>query len=124
MVSVTVLLWLRAPLVPVIVSVKVPVAALSPVRVRVVLPDPATVDGLKLAVMPGGTPLAVKLTLPVKPPVGVIVTMKLAELPCEMVCDEGNAEIEKSPPPPTGFTTSVPVAECTRLPLVPVIVSG
>jgi hypothetical protein len=60
---------------PVIVNVNVPVGGLSPVKFRELLPDPATVDGLKLAVIPEGTPLTVKLTVPVKPPVGVIVTV-------------------------------------------------
>ena len=35
----------------------------------------------------------------------------------------GETEIVKSGVPPTGFTTSVTVVECTRLPLVPVMVS-
>ena len=35
----------------------------------------------------------------------------------------GETEMVKSGVPPTGFTTSLTVVECTRLPLVPVTVS-
>jgi hypothetical protein len=59
----------------VIVSVKVLLGGLSPARFSVVLPEVVTVAGLKLAVIPEGTPVTVKLTVPVKPPVGVMVTV-------------------------------------------------
>ena len=65
-VSATVVVWLRLPEVPVMVTVEVPVAAvLLAVSVK------ALVDvagfGLKEAVTPLGRPEADKLTLPVKP---------------------------------------------------------
>ena len=42
--------------------------------VMVDVPVPATDDGLKLADAPEGKPLALKLTIPLNPPVGVTVT--------------------------------------------------
>jgi hypothetical protein len=39
-----------------------------------------------------------------------------------MVCDGGDAEIEKLPPPPAALTARVTVVEWDRLPLVPVMV--
>jgi hypothetical protein len=41
--------------------------------VIVVDPDPATLDGLKEAVGPFGEAVMLKLTVPVKPPEGVMV---------------------------------------------------
>ena len=38
-------------------------------------PDPVTDVGLKLALAPAGNPLALKLTLPVKPPLPVAVAV-------------------------------------------------
>src|SRR4029077_18858095 len=47
----TVVAWLKVPLVPVMVSVRFPVAALRPtLTVRVDVPEPVTEVGLKLAV--------------------------------------------------------------------------
>lgn len=66
----------RVPLVPVTVTLVVPVAAvLEAVNVTVLLP---VVDaGLKLAVTPEGKPLAESATLPVNPPNGETVTVLL-----------------------------------------------
>ncbi len=41
----------------------------------VVEPEVFTVVGLKVAVTPEGSPLALKLTVPVNPPPGVTVTV-------------------------------------------------
>jgi hypothetical protein len=38
-------------------------------------PEPVTAVGLKLAVAPEGNPLTLKLTVPVKPPVGATLTV-------------------------------------------------
>jgi len=71
-VSAIVVVWLSDPLVPVTVTVAVPVVAvLLAVNVRTLV---LVVDvGLKAAVTPLGRPLAVSATLPVKPPEGVTV---------------------------------------------------
>ena len=67
-VSVTLLEWVVLPLVPVMPMVKVPEGVVLPVvTVRVEEPEPATEAGLKLAVAPAGSPLALKLTVPLKP---------------------------------------------------------
>jgi len=66
--SVALALWLKLPLVPVIVSAELPVGVLLLVcTVSVELPEPVTDVGLNVAVAPVGNPLAVKLTLPAKP---------------------------------------------------------
>lgn len=42
--------------------------------VRVELPEPPVTEaGTKLALAPAGSPLALRLTVPVKPPLGVMV---------------------------------------------------
>lgn len=66
--NVTVAVWLRLPLVPVTVSVKLPaVVELVVDTVNVDDPDPLIEDGLKLAVAPPGEPLTLKDTVPLKP---------------------------------------------------------
>jgi len=85
------------------VTVADPVAAeLEAARVSVVLLPVAGV-GLKLPVTPLGSPLAVKATLPVKPPVRVIVTVLVPLAPWLTVRLVGLAESEKSDGV-TGFT--------------------
>lgn len=113
------------PDVPVIVSVYVPAAVAAVVlTVRVELPEPPATDaGAKLALAPAGSPLALRLTVPVKPPLGVIVVVYVVALPACTVCDAGVAPMAKSPT--TGaLTTSETDAVCVRTPSVPVIVSG
>jgi len=67
-VRVTVVEWLRVPLVPVTVSVGLPVGVLLLVcTVKVALPEPVTEVGLNVPVAPLGNPLTLKLTAPVKP---------------------------------------------------------
>jgi hypothetical protein len=58
------------------VRVELPTGVL-PLVVTVMVddPEPVTVVGLKLAVAPVGSPLALKLTVPLKPPDGVIVAV-------------------------------------------------
>lgn len=63
----------KLPLVPVIVSVNVPVL-LPAVTVIVELPDVFTDVGLKLAVAPAVNPLTLNVTVPANPPDGVTVT--------------------------------------------------
>ena len=71
--------WLKEPLVPVIVSVLVPVGVLLLVVIlRIeVQGGPLADTGLKLALEWDGNPVTLKLTLLEKPLMGVIVTVKL-----------------------------------------------
>ena len=63
----------RLPLVPLIVTMEVPVAAAG-VAVKVTVLLPVVDVGLKVAVTPDGRPLAVSETLPENPLLGVTVT--------------------------------------------------
>ena len=73
---VTVVEWVSAPLVPMIVSVNVPVGVVAEVVTLIVLlPDPATEVGANVAAAPAGSPLALKVTVPVNPFVGVTVAV-------------------------------------------------
>jgi hypothetical protein len=73
-VSVTAMLCCKLPLVPAMVSVNVPLG-LPAVTVIVVVPDPVTEVGLKLALAPPGNPAPLKVTAPVNPSNGVTVTV-------------------------------------------------
>jgi hypothetical protein len=84
-VRVSVAVLLRVPLVPVIVTVAAPVVALLE-AVNV------TTSPLKLAVTPDGKPLAVNVTVPVKPPVGVTVIVLVPVPPCVTVAGVANNE--------------------------------
>jgi hypothetical protein len=68
------------PLVPVMVTVACPVAAVAE-AVNVSVLVPVVEVGLKLAVTPLGRPLALRATLPVKPLPGVTVTVLVAVPP-------------------------------------------
>src|SRR5262245_12962683 len=88
--------WHRAPLVPVIVMVAGPsVAVVDALKVTLLL-VPVVDAGVKLAVTPAGSPVALSATLPVNPPVCVIVIVLLALAPRFTVTAEGLAESEKS----------------------------
>jgi len=70
----------RAPEVPVMVTVAAPVAAmLVAVTVRTLVLDAGLVA--KAAVTPVGRPVAARVTLPVNPPAGVTVMVSVALLP-------------------------------------------
>ena len=76
MVRVTVVEWTNVPLVPAMVSVRLPVVALVPTWiVRVEVPDPATEVGLKLAVTREPNPVTLRLTVPANPLFSVTVTV-------------------------------------------------
>src|SRR5438309_2336684 len=94
-----------APAMPVTVTLAEPDAATEAVKVRVVLPWPVTLAGLKAAVTPLGRPEAEKLTLPLNPLEPATVTLKLVPLPAVTVCEPGLAENEKS-----GFCCTLRVA--------------
>jgi hypothetical protein len=73
--SVTDVVCVNDPLVPVIVSGNVPVAVVDVVLTVSVDVFPVVGVGLKLAVAPAGSPLAENATDPAKPPLLVIVTV-------------------------------------------------
>ena len=82
---------IKLPEVPVIVTATVPVAAvLLAVNVNVLVL--AVLLGLKDAVTPLGRPDADKLTLPVKPFCGVTVMVLAPLAPCTIVKLFGDAE--------------------------------
>ena len=109
-----VLEWDRLPLVPVMVSVEVPRGApLMVVTVMTVVPEPATVGGLKVMPDPAGSPVAAKDTEPLKPPAGTMLMVQAAVAPGEMVRDAGVVLMAKS----TALTTRPIGRECARVPL-------
>jgi hypothetical protein len=78
--------------------------------------------GEKIPVLPVGNPLALRLTVPAKPFIGMIVTPKLVALPCKTVCTEGELLTAKSG---SGEVTNrVTVDVWVSDPLTPVIIRG
>jgi hypothetical protein len=74
--SVTVVGWLRLPLVPVIVRVDVPAGVeLNVLMASVEDPNPLMVTGLKLPVAPAGNPLTLRFTVPENPPEAATFTV-------------------------------------------------
>jgi hypothetical protein len=73
---VTLVVRVSAPLVPVIVSGYDPIGVVLAV-VTVIVDEPLVVTevGLNVADAPAGRPLALKVTVPVNPPLGVTVTV-------------------------------------------------
>jgi hypothetical protein len=88
------------------VTVNVPVAVWPPlpVKVRVEVPLPVTLAGLKLAVTPDGSAPADRETEPLKPLNAVMVIVVDAELVLTNVTLEGDALMLKSPPVPAAVT--------------------
>jgi hypothetical protein len=117
-VRVIVRLWLKLPEVPVTFMVDVPATTEAPaVRVKVLVP--VLLTRLNDAVTPLGKPDAVRLTLPLKPPCGVIVRVLVPLLPCVTPRVLGDAERLK-------FGTVIVrpmVVEVLVLPEVPVTVT-
>src|SRR6266852_7033340 len=92
-VRVNVVLLVKLAEVPVMVTTAVPiVAALPAASVKVLVP--VVLAGLKEAVTPVGNPEADRLTLPVNPFCGVIVTALVPLAPCVTVRLLGKAERE------------------------------
>ena len=85
-------------------------------------PEPLTDVGLKLALTRPPWPVTLRFTVPVKPFTPVTVTVDVPVVLRATVILVGESAIEKSGFG-AGLTTSVTVVECTRLPLVPVMVS-
>src|SRR5262245_3867972 len=93
-VSETVVVWVSEPDVPVMVTVKVPVAAVAlAVKVTVLVEVVGFVP--KVAVTPEGKPEAERVTLPVNPPEGVTVIVLLPLAPWFTLTLAGEADSEK-----------------------------
>jgi len=125
--TVTVILtvWLNVPLVPVTVSVYVPVGVEAPTEiVRVDVAEPpeggVTEVGLKVLVVPVGRPEIERLTAELKPLKDVIVIVEVPEAPCVIVKDDGEADIVKSG---AAVTVRLTLTVWVSVPLVPVTVS-
>jgi hypothetical protein len=137
----------RPPPVPVTVTVAGPRVAVADAAKVSALLVPVAEAGLKLAVTPLGSPLALNATAPVKPPLLAIVIAPVPLAPRLTVRLEGFGESEKSgvcgwatlrlivvvrvrpPPVPVTVTTAVPrvaVAEAAKVNvlLVPVAEAG
>lgn len=59
-------------------------------------PEPVTVPGLKVAVAPAGSPLALRVTTPLNPPITAMVAVYEVLFPCTTAWEDGVAEIVKS----------------------------
>jgi hypothetical protein len=79
-VSEMVMLWVSAPLVPVMVTANVPVVAVALAAKVMVLLAVAGL-GFNVAETPVGRPDALKATLPLNPPVGVMVIVHVVVPP-------------------------------------------
>ena len=88
-VRLTVVVWVKLPDVPVIVTVEVPVAA-------VLLTASVRMDEANDAVTPEGRPDAVKVTVPLNPPTGATVMVDLPLEPCVTDTLPGDADKLKS----------------------------
>ena len=109
----------RVPDLPLTLTLKVPVVAELP-TVNVNVLAEAEAFGLKVAVTPVGRLDAEKLTLPVKPRIGLMVIVEVRVLPRATLRLLGDAERLKFGP---RFTVRAIVVVCVRPPDVPVIVT-
>src|SRR5215472_14711924 len=120
-VSITVeVCWIPPPL-PVTVMLYVPTAVLLPtaiVMVEVPEPGAAIGVGLKLTVVPEGTPLAHRLMVLLKPPLTVVVIVELLLPPCAALTEVGEAVMAKL----GVVTVSVTYVVCWIPPPLPVTV--
>src|SRR5215467_7290484 len=121
-VSVTlVVCWVPPPL-PVTVMLYVPAAVLLPTAIVMVdEPEPGAAIGLglKLTVVPVGTPLADRLMALLKPPLTVVVMVEVPWAPCATLTEVGAALMVKSA---GAVTVSVTLVVCWVPPLLPVTV--
>ena len=118
-VKLTMVVWVKPPDVPVMVTAAVPVVAvLLAVSVSTLVPVVGLV--VKEAVTPAGSPEAVRVTLPVKPAIGLTVTVLVPDAPCCTVRLEGDTERLKSGG--CGIVRLIGVA-CVRAPDTPVTVT-
>jgi hypothetical protein len=121
---VTLAVWVKLPLVPVMVSGYVPSGVVElVVTVSVEVPDPVTVAGEKLAVAPAGSPLALSVTTPLNPFSAPMLVVKVVAFPTTTVCELGVAVRLKFGGGWVAATVKLTLAVWVKLPLVPVIVS-
>ena len=124
-VRVTLAVWVKLPLVPVIVSGYVPSGVVELlVTVSVELPAPVTVAGTKLGVAPAGSPLALSVTTPVNPFSATMLAVDVVALPASTVCVLGVTVKLKLGGGGTAATVMLTFAVWVKFPLVPVMVSG
>ena len=108
----------RLPEVPVMVSVDVPTAAVL-LAVRVSVLEPVVGFGVKAAVTPAGKPVTARCTLPVNPYWGDTLSVAVPELPWPMDWYDPTETVK------LGAETVKPrVVVAVRLPDVPVMVSN
>jgi hypothetical protein len=119
-VSVTAVVWVKPPELPVMVTETVPVVA-ALVAVNVIVLVLMAGWGLNAAVTPLGKPEAENVTWPLKPFNGVMVMVLLPLVPCVMVTLFGEEDRLKFGEA-AAFTVSATPVAWTVLPLVPVIV--
>jgi hypothetical protein len=118
-VSDTVVVAVRLPEVPVIVTVVMPVAALA-LAVNVNTLEPVAGFVPNVAVTPPGSPVATSVTLPLKPFTPVTFTVSVAFSPCTT---ETAAAVAASVKLGGRFTVNEIVVKAVRLPEVPVTVT-
>src|SRR5208282_1303127 len=115
----TVVVAVRLPEVPVMVTVAVPGGTVPP-TVRVKVLDVVVLVGLNEAVTPLGTPEAARFTLPLKPLAGFTVIVLVAPAPGAIVRPVGEADSVKLG---AAVTVRLIVVVAVRLPDVPVMVT-
>lgn len=118
----SVVVCIRLPEVPVIVTIAAPVAA-ALLAVSVSVLEPVVLVGLNDAVTPLGNPDADSATLPVNPLVGVSVIVAVVLAPCVTDTVVGVAESAKSGAGAVALIVRLKVVECTTEPDVPVTVT-
>src|SRR3974390_1846536 len=84
-------------------------------------PGPGIVWGLKVTVVPEGTPEADRLTALLNPPLMVLVMVTVPGLPCTTLSDDGEADSSKST---VATMVSISVVVCLTPPPLPVMVMG
>jgi hypothetical protein len=114
-VKVAVAVWTRVPLVPVIVTAKLPTVVLLQERVAVAGKGGVTLSGvIAPQVKPAGT-VSVRATVPAKPFSASTVIVDVADVPAGTEAGEVAAMVKST-------KMKVAVALWTSVPLVPVIV--
>src|SRR5262249_15218199 len=112
----------RPPLVPLMTIFVETGGVMLGTGIVITLLFPVVEGGLKLGVTPAGNPLALKLTLPVNPPVRGIVSVLIALAPGLIVRLAGLAEIVKSGGA-SGLTVRLMGMLCVIPPPTPVTVT-
>lgn len=124
MTRVNVVEWLKLPLVPLMVRVRVPVVARLLTRTdRVEVPEPVTDVGLKVGVTRDPCPLTLRFTAPVNPFTAPIVIVDVPVVPRLTVMLVGESEMVKFGVAPGAFIVREIVVVCVSEPEVAVMVT-